>query len=109
MRITDIKTFVVYALLGAVEDIRRSLIGRDPSRIEELTAQLYRNSYWRTGPVLQSAVSAVEMALWDIKGKRYGTPIYELLGGKVRENIRMYANGWFAGAKTPEEFAQKRI
>ena len=137
MRITEIKTFVVYAyrtnfvfvrvdtdeglsgvgegtleykehaLLGAIEDIRRTLVGRDPGRIEELTGLLYRDSYWRTGPVLQSAVSAIEMALWDIKGKYYGAPVYDLLGGKVREEIRMYANGWFAGARTPEEFAQK--
>lgn len=137
MRITDIKAFVVYAyrtnfvfarvdtdeglsgvgegtleykehaLLGAVEDIRRVLVGKDPSRIETLTGLLYRDSYWRTGPVLQSAVSAVEMALWDIKGKRFGAPVYDLLGGKVRDEIRMYANGWFAGAKAPEEFAQK--
>lgn len=137
MRITEIKTFVVYAyrtnfvfvrvdtdeglsgvgegtleykehaLLGAIEDIRRVLVGRDPGRIEELTGLLYRDSYWRTGPVLQSAVSAIEMALWDIKGKHYGAPVYGLLGGKVREEIRMYANGWFAGARTPEEFAQK--
>ena len=93
------------ALIGALEDIRRVLIGRDPSQIEAITAELYRDSYWRLGPVLQSAVSAVDMALWDIKGKVLGVPVYELLGGRVRERVPMYANGWFSGARTPEEFA----
>lgn len=93
------------ALLGAVEDLRRRVIGRDPMQIEALTHELYRDSYWRAGAVLQSALSALEIALWDIKGKRYGVPVYELLGGKVRDEILMYANGWFAGAKTPPEFA----
>ena len=95
-----------HALLGAIQDIERVLIGKDPMQAEKITHELYRDSYWRVGPVLQSAISAVEMALWDIKGKRYGIPVYELLGGKVREEIRMYANGWFSGAKEPDEFAE---
>ena len=94
-----------HALLGAIEDIRSALIGQDPREIERIDSELYRDSYWRLGPVLQSALSAVDMALWDIKGKMLGVPVYELLGGKVRDSIRMYANVWFAGAKTPEEFA----
>ena len=74
-----------HALLGAVEDIKRVLIGQDPRQVERITAELYRDSYWRLGPVLQSALSAVDMALWDIKGKLLGVPVYELLGGKVRD------------------------
>lgn len=135
MKITDIKTFNVFsyrtnfvfvkietdegvsgigegtleykehALLGAIEDIKRVLLGQDPRQVERICFELYRDSYWRIGPVLQSAISAVEMAMWDIKGKALGVPVYELLGGKVRDSIRMYANGWFAGAKTPDEFA----
>jgi galactonate dehydratase len=54
-----------------------------------------------------SALSAVECALWDILGKSLGVPVYQLLGGKVHDRVRIYVNGWFAGAKTPEEFAQK--
>jgi galactonate dehydratase len=54
-----------------------------------------------------SALSAVEMALWDIKGKALGVPVYQLLGGKVRDSVPCYANGWFAPAKTPAEFAEK--
>ena len=94
-----------HALLGAIEDIKYALIGKDPRQIEKITSELYRDSYWRVCAVLQSAVSAVEMALWDIRGKELGVPVYELLGGKVRDNIRIYANGWFAGAGTPDEFA----
>ena len=54
-----------------------------------------------------SALSAVEMALWDILGKSLNVPVYQLLGGKVRDDVRIYVNGWFSGAKTPEEFAEK--
>jgi galactonate dehydratase len=68
---------------------------------------MYRDSYWRTGAVLMSAMSAVEMAMWDITGKSLGVPVSHLLGGPVRDSIRMYANAWFAGAKAPEEFAAK--
>ena len=54
-----------------------------------------------------SALSAVECALWDILGKSLGVPVYQLLGGKANEDCRIYVNGWFAGAKTPEEFGEK--
>ena len=97
------------ALLGAIEDIKRVLIGQNPMEIERITSLLYRDSYWRVGPVLQSAISAVEMALWDIKGKYYNAPVYELLGGRVRDRVRMYANGWFSGAREPEDFAKAAL
>ena len=95
------------ALAGAVEHIRDYLIGKDPTRIEEHFQTVYRDAYWRGGPVLMSALSAVEIALWDILGKSLGKPVYALLGGKMRDKVRIYANGWFAGAKTPEQFAGK--
>ena len=128
MKITDIKTFNVFtfrtnfvfvkietdagisgigegtleykehALLGAIEDIKRVLIGQDPRQVERICHELYRDSYWRVGPVLQSAISAVNMAMWDIKAKACNVPLYEMLGGKVRDSIRMYANVWFSGA-----------
>lgn len=88
-------------------ELKRILIGRDPHRIEEFWHLAYRDSYWRGGPVLMSALSAVEMALWDLKGKDLGVPVYQLLGGKVRDSVPCYANGWFAPAKTPAEFAEK--
>ena len=89
----------------AVNELERGLRGRDLENIEAWWQDAYRDAYWRGGPVLMSALSAVEMALWDIKGKALGVPVYQLLGGKVRASIPCYANAWFANAKTPDEFA----
>ncbi|MGM9642504.1 MAG: galactonate dehydratase [Eubacteriales bacterium] len=137
MKVTDIKTFLVdcyrtnwvfvkvytdegidgvgeatleykeKALVGAVEHIKEYLVGKDPRQIEKHWHDIYRDAYWRGGAVLMSALSAVEMAMWDILGKSLGVPVYQLLGGKVHEKVRIYVNGWFAGAKEPDEFAQK--
>lgn len=93
----------------AVRELRRIFIGRDPHEIEGLWHQAYRDVYFRGGPVYQSALSGVEMALWDIKGKALGVPVWQLLGGKVRDSVPCYANGWFASAKTPSEFAEKAL
>ena len=65
----------------------------------------FRDAYWGAGCVLTSALSAVDTALWDIKGKALNTPLYQLLGGKFREKIRVYANRWFFGGDTPEKLA----
>lgn len=95
------------ALYGAVEHIREYMIGKNPLDIEKHYHDIYRDAYWRGGPVLMSALSAVEMALWDILGKVLNVPVYQLLGGKIHDRVRIYINGWFAGAKTPEEFGDK--
>ncbi len=95
------------ALLGAVEHIKEYLVGKNPFEIEKHWHAIYRDAYWRGGPVLMSALSAVECALWDILGKSLNVPVYQLLGGKVNEKARIYVNGWFAGAKTPKEFGEK--
>lgn len=95
------------ALEGAVHHIKEYLVGQNPLDIERHYHDIYRDAYWRGGPVLMSALSAVEMALWDILGKKLGVPVYQLLGGKTRDEVRIYVNGWFAGAKTPEEFGEK--
>ncbi len=91
----------------AVGELERYLVGRDPHDVEAFWHDAYRDSYWRGGPVLMSALSGVEMALWDIKGKDLGAPVWKLLGGKVRERVPCYANGWFAPAVAPDEFAEK--
>ena len=95
------------ALVGAVEHIKEYLVGKNPLEIEKHYQTIYRDAYWRGGPVLMSALSAVEMALWDILGKSLNVPVYQLLGGKVNDKVRIYVNGWFSGAKTPQEFAKK--
>lgn len=95
------------AFLGALEHIKEYLVGKNPLNIEQHFHGIYRDAYWRGGPVLMSALSAVEMALWDILGKHLNVPVYQLLGGKVNDKVRIYVNGWFAGAKEPEEFAAK--
>ncbi len=86
------------ALAGAVAHVRAALVGQDPFTIEKHRHDLYRDAYWRGGPVLMSAISAVDMALWDLLGQSLGVPVYQLLGGKCRDRVRIYVNGWFAGA-----------
>lgn len=92
---------------AAIHDLESYLIGKDLHNIEAFLHDCYRDAYWRGGPVLMSALAGVEMALWDIKGKALGVPCYQLLGGKVRDAVPIYVNGWFSPAKTPDEFAEK--
>jgi mannonate dehydratase len=77
-----------------------TLIGRDPSRIEDTWQYLYRGAYWRRGPVTMTAIAAVDTALWDIKGKVAGLPVYQLLGGRSREGVTVYGH---ANAHTTDE------
>src|SRR5712671_7216443 len=71
------------------------LIGRDARRIEDTWHYLYKGAYWRGGPVTMTAIAAVDTALWDIQGKALGVPVYQLLGGRSRDNVLVYghANG----------------
>ncbi|HLV78982.1 MAG TPA: galactonate dehydratase [Chthonomonadaceae bacterium] len=80
---------------AAVEEMAGYLIGKDPAPIEDIWQALYRGGFYRGGPILMSAISGIEQALWDLKGRRLGVPIYELLGGPVREKMRVYA--WIGG------------
>jgi galactonate dehydratase len=80
------------AVCGAVEDFAPMLLGEDPSRIEFLYQKMYRQSFWRMGVIGMSAISGIEQALWDIRGKVLGQPVYNLLGGRVRDRVRMYTH-----------------
>lgn len=82
------------------------LIGEDPTRIEYLWHKLFAgfNSLGSMGFVT-ALISGVDIALWDIRGKSLGVPVYELLGGRFHDRLMLYSNGWFGGCKTPEEFA----
>lgn len=82
-------------LAAKIRELETFLIGRDPLLIEDTWQMIYRNGCYRGGPVLMSAMSGVDMALWDIKGKAYGQPIHALLGGKVRDRVRTYR--WIGG------------
>jgi galactonate dehydratase len=98
------KTLTVVA---ALEELERVLVGRDPFASDALIEQLHRDSYWRTGAVFRTALGALDAALLDIKGKALGVPVFDLLGGKHRERIKCYANHWFFGATTADEYAVK--
>jgi len=84
------------------------LIGADPFRIEHLWDTMYRQTFWAQGggPVVFGGMSAIDEALWDIKGKALGVPVYELLGGRCRDTLRVYANGWYHGCVEPEQYAE---
>lgn len=89
------------------EHIVPLLIGKDPHRIEDTWQFLYRSSYWRRGPVTMAAIAAVDMALWDIKGKVTGLPVYQLLGGASRDSMMAY--GHASGKDLPELFDSIRL
>lgn len=84
-----------HTVAAAVDELSDYLVGKDPRRIEDLWNVMYRGSFYRGGPILMSAIAGVDQALWDIKGKHLGVPVHELLGGPVRERIRVYS--WIGG------------
>jgi len=89
---------------AAVKELSSYIIGRDPSRINDIWQTLYRGGFYRGGPILMSAIAGIDQALWDIKGKVMGQPVYELLGGLVRDKMKTYS--WVGGDDPSEEVEQ---
>lgn len=80
------------AVIGAIEDLAPLIVGRDPRDIEQAVRVMRKQSFWRLGAIGMSAVSGIEVALWDILGKHFGTPVWRLLGGKVRDRVAVYSH-----------------
>lgn len=92
---------------SAVNELKDYIVGEDPLRIEHLWQKMYRHTFYRGGPLLMSAISGVDQALWDIFGKASNLPVHQLLGGRVRDRIKVYANG--PRGETPEELAESAL
>ena len=88
---------------ACVEEMTEYLIGADPRQIEDIWTLLYRAAFYRGGPILMSAISAIDQALWDIKGKYFNAPVYELMGGKCRQKMKIYS--WIGGDR-PSDVAK---
>jgi galactonate dehydratase len=96
--------FVPYSVEGMLKDLKPYLIGEDPQRIEYLWQVCYRRRFYRGGPASGAAISGIDQALWDIKGKACGLPVYQLLGGAARDRVRVYGH---AGGQTAAEAARQ--
>jgi galactonate dehydratase len=90
----------------AHEWVERRVLGRDPFDVEAIIGGMIRDQY-QGGSTVMTAISGVEIALWDLIGKACGQPVYRLLGGRCHDRIPAYANGWYGGARTPAEFAER--
>ena len=95
-----------HSVAAAVDELADYLIGKDPRQIEDHWTVLYRGGFYRGGAIHMSALAGIDQALWDIKGKALGVPVYELLGGKVRDRIRVYS--WVGGDRPGETAAQAK-
>jgi galactonate dehydratase len=94
------------AVQGAIIELAEAVVGLDPTGISGILYELARDWYWRGGPVIMTALSSLEMALWDISARELGVPVHRLLGGATRDRVRAYANGWFSGAANPADYAE---
>jgi len=93
-------------VVAAVREMGEYLVGADPTRIEDLWQTLYRGGFYRGGPILMSAISGIEQALWDISGKMAGLPVHRMLGGAVRDRMRVYS--WIGGDRPDDVVAEAR-
>ncbi len=103
------RTETVLAYLEEAKN--RYILGQNPMDIEKLVHRMFHSDFARVGDVVGTGIALVEMACWDIMGKSLGVPVYQLLGGAVRDRIKAYANGWYTVERTPEEFhaAARRV
>jgi len=100
----------IYAVQSAIDEyLAQFLIGKDPARIEDIWQSAAVSGYWRNGPVMNNALSGIDMALWDIKGKQAGLPVYELLGGKCRDGIALYVHTDGADEVEVEDSARAKM
>lgn len=93
-----------HTVKAAVEELSQYIIGKDPMKIEDIWQVLYRSGFYRGGPILMSAMAGIDQALWDIKGKFFNAPVHQLLGGAVREKIKVYS--WIGGDR-PSDVAEE--
>ncbi|MFE3253118.1 mandelate racemase/muconate lactonizing enzyme family protein [Streptomyces sp. NPDC059209] len=95
------------ALVGYLREAEANHIaGSDPFAVEDLVRRMKYGDYGRAGEIVMSGIAVVEMACWDIKGKALGVPVWQLLGGKVTDRVKAYANGWYTTERTPEAYHQ---
>ena len=94
---------------ACVEELMEYLIGKDPLRIEDHWNMMYRSGFYRGGPIIMSAIAGIDQALWDIKGKYFNAPVYQLLGGACRDSIKVYS--WIGGDRPSDvgEAAKKIV
>jgi len=95
-----------HSVAAAVEELSSYLIGKDPRHINDHWQTLYRGGFYRGGPILMSAIAGIDQALWDIKGKDLGQPVYELLGGACRDKMKTYS--WVGGDDPADEVKQMK-
>ena len=93
----------IAATEAAIHELGQALVGRDPAGVEQHWQRMYHAWRWRGGAVGQTALSALDIALWDLEGKRLGVPVYRLLGGPFRDRHRVYASHWLGGVSSPED------
>ena len=96
-------------VMAEIERMGQQLIGHDPSRVEHIWQLLYRHAFWRGGAVHNSALAGIDQALWDLRGKEWKVPVYQLLGGKVREFIRLYTHVGIYEPDRMEEEARRDV